>query len=232
MFRSNQSHNVDETQLDALLQTVSKRVGESLCALVEDSDIDFLIVLETASKDKRKFVPAGPSLDFRTPKDALGKVIGGMRMCGYVDFAKVRAGQGAERKSDSVNRAAATAQGASTEKSDQLEKRLEWALRENSMLENKVSSAKKQILSRNQIIEELKKQVSSLQARISALEDHQPQSDTLIARHTELEAAEEELITRMNEYMEKEAELEQREENVFHLERKFHELQNQTKHSA
>ncbi|HAV13788.1 MAG TPA: hypothetical protein DCX06_09925 [Opitutae bacterium] len=226
---SKSTSNTLEVDLRSLLQTVTSATADSLIALADDTDISYLIILETAAKDKRKFLPAGPGLDFRSPKDAAGQTIGGMRMSGFVDMAKARANQAAQ----TLNKNIPTRETSPSQTEKKLKQRLEWTEKENYELENRISNAKKQILTRNQVIQELKKQVSALQKRLDEHEHTSAPSDSqMSSRDSELEAAEEELITRMNEYMEKEAELEQREENLFYRERKLHEKENSTIQTA
>jgi predicted nuclease with TOPRIM domain len=217
-----------EISFNKLLQTVTASTGNSLRTLAENSDVDYLIILENASKDKRKFIPAGSGLDFRTPKDATSKVIGGMRMSGFVDLSKSTAIQPLSEADQEPLKIKDT----DSSEVDRLKRRIEWLDKANYVLENKISSAKKQILTRNQVIEEMKKQVSGLQAKLDSAEQNQPLNDDYTAQSSNLEAAEEELMTRMNEYMEKEAELDQREEDLFHQERRFHEMENKFKTTA
>jgi predicted nuclease with TOPRIM domain len=200
-----------------------------LGAVAEDLEVDFLIILETASKDRKKIIPAGPGLDFRSPKDASGKTIGGMRMSAYVDLKRARA---TPKINKATEQAMPAPQKIASTKERKLQARLDWMEKEKFELENRISGAKKQILTRNQVIDELKKQLSLLQAKLQTSEEANQLPDTFGSRDTDLEAAEEELITRMNQYMEKEAELEQREENLFHRERKLHDQAVQAQQTA
>jgi hypothetical protein len=224
----NKTRIEQEIPFESLLRTVAPATADSLRKLSEDADVDYIIILENASRDKRKFIPAGAGLDFRSPKDATGKIIGGMRMSGHVDLRK----SAPTPASPSVDQGRDGKEGEDSTAAETLKRRIKWLEQVNNDLENKVSNAKKQILTRNQVIEEQKKQIYALQAKLNSLEQNHPFDDSVPAQNSNLEAAEEELINRMNEFMEKEAELEQREEDLFHKERRFHEMVNRIENTA
>ncbi|NBB78718.1 MAG: hypothetical protein GVY36_04635 [Verrucomicrobia bacterium] len=214
-----------------LTRDVAPSTKNALAKLLNNSEIDYIIVLQTATKDRRKFLPAGKNMDFRSPRDAEGKVIGGMRMTAYVDLRAERAEVNKERQK-ARQTPSFSQRYSNPQPANDTNQKLNQAMRRIEALENKISSAKKQILSRDQMIAQLQSKVRNLQEKLATPEQDSSSSDEISKRYAAIESSEEELIERMNEYMEKEAELEQREENLFFLERKFHEAKQSEKETA
>ena len=215
------SQSLAKISLSELMNSLTPGAQRSLAEVAKNSDVHYFIVLQPSNGSKKKIIPAGPSLDFRSPSDAQGKTIGGMRASAYVTLAdEVKI-----QSSAAASPASATAIQLS-EDSDLRKLRVELdSLRNmNEVLEERFSRAKAQLIARNQVIEQLKEHNSLLKERIAAIDTADATDNSADqSRFADIDTAENELIQRMDDYMTKEAELEQREEDLFRRERVLHE---------
>ncbi|MEM7789850.1 MAG: hypothetical protein AAF546_00480 [Verrucomicrobiota bacterium] len=193
----------------------------SLKKVIQTKEVVYLIVLESANGDKKKIIPAGPSLDFRNPSDALGHTIGGMRAKSYVDLDEERQ---SSQKRHLDRMATKVPFPSSSVNSEMLQQKIEALQEENRLLHDRVASARKKIMTQNQLIETLSSSEKELKLMVNQLENGITNENNLFdTRSMDIDNAENELIQKMNEYMMKEAELEQREEDLFRRERILHE---------
>jgi len=207
--------------LSELLNSLTPGAQSSLTEIAKDSDVHYFIVLQASSGGKKKVIPAGPTLDFRSPDDTKGQTIGGMRASAYVDLSDE-----AKTGTSSPSKPASESDDQPSEESQlrKLRGEVESLKSINNVLEERFSRAKAQLINGNQMVEELKKRNSLLRERIAELETTDSSNNSVEeSRFTDIDAAENELIQRMDDYMTKEAELEQREEDLFRRERVLHE---------
>lgn len=211
------------------MDSLSPAARISLKRVAEDTEVHYLVVLQPPQRDKKKILPSGPNLDFRTPADAAGVVINGMKATMYVDLEEARKSPTPTPSANSPK--VAPKHNNTTHLEDQsklLESQVEWLQTEKMQLSEKLAHAKARLITSKQLVDELKRSQETLKARIAELENtYDEATDT--GRLKDIDSAEEELISRMNEFMEKEAELEQREENLFYRERILHEKENASK---
>lgn len=190
-----------------LLQRLSEKSRSAVHRILDDDEVHYLIVLQANAESKPKILPAGPNLDFRSPKDASGQVIRGMRAVAYVDLnsdstkTEIRKSQSAKDAGDSGE-----------QKVRELEAKLVWYENENNSMAQRLRNAKRILKEKDIKISELSKRNEMLTAR---MDEFNCSGDIATEKRLEdIEKAENELIDRMNELMHKEAQLEQREEDL------------------
>jgi hypothetical protein len=192
-----------------LLQGLSEKARRALHPLFQDDEVHYLIVLQSNPDSKPKVLPAGPKMDFRSPKDAAGQVIRGLRRVGYVDLRAERNEAGPVKSGDAAgpNR---PQEGPNKAKARHaLEAKLVWHENEKAQLEQRLRKAQRILREKEIKIAELAKRNEMLTAR---MDEYNCSGDVdTEERLKDIENAENELISRMNELMRKEAEIEQRE---------------------
>ena len=90
MYQANKTPKQLEITLDELIQTAAPSAKKSLLKLFDDHRVEYIMLLQNAAKSRRNYLLAGRRMRFRTPNDAEGKLISGMRMTAFVDLEALR----------------------------------------------------------------------------------------------------------------------------------------------
>lgn len=184
-------------------------------------EVTFLVVLKGDRSTKKKIMPAGPTLDFRHPRDFVGHSFDGLRASEFVELSSEptleTSGEqpAAGLSSDQASDRKATEQRAV----DNTRARLQSLEEKNAILESRLDRARTHLQNQKELIAQLKRKESALHEQIRAYEEapglsNSDDFESDPSRLADLKTAEDELINRMDEYMRKEAELEQREDLV------------------
>jgi hypothetical protein len=97
MYQANKTPKQLEISLDKLIQNAAPSAKKSLLKLFDDPRVEYIMLLQNAAKSRRNYLLGGRQMRFRTPNDAAGKLISGMRMTAFVDLEALRRESGPQQ---------------------------------------------------------------------------------------------------------------------------------------
>ena len=193
-----------ELNKETLLDGIDKSKRRTIEALLADTDVHYVVLLESSDKKRRNLLTVGPKLDYANLQAIEGIEIEGLHPVGYVQTTK--------NTKTSIFRSRAS------EKVEQLENLVAELRLEKKRLHKEVDQALK-------TVEKAAEERIFLKEKKDRLaRQHEEQSnlqDQIDQREADLLKMEEDLMDRMNLLIQKEAELEQWEEDMFARERRL-----------